>query len=240
METEAPLRAPAGARPAFWWRALSPLLVVAAAFVAVVVVTVVLLSVASDEVAGVAGVAAGGLAMLLGGLLLLRRLPAHERRLATAVKHTPLGSLAHGVNMGVGMVIAAGAIVVLGTLVDPALEERIEDASTDLGPGVWAPAVSVVALVVFAPLAEELLFRALMLRALVRRTGFWPAALISSMVFAACHIDVWAYLFWPRYIALVVLGMALAWLYRWRGYWASVAAHATVNGVASVALLLQA
>jgi membrane protease YdiL (CAAX protease family) len=69
----------------------------------------------------------------------------------------------------------------------------------------------------------------------VRRIRFWPAALISSLLFAAAHAD--AYLLWPRAIALAGTGVVLAWLYRWRGYWASVTAHATVNVVAATALV---
>jgi membrane protease YdiL (CAAX protease family) len=239
MGTEAPQPAPTTPPPGFWWRVLSPLLVVLAGFVAVVVVTVVLLAVVSEDLAGTAGAAAGGLVMLLGALWLRRGLPAHERRRTTALKHSALGAAAQGVNLGVGMVIASGAVIVLGTLIDSGLEDRIDDASADLGPGFWGAVLSVLALVVLAPLAEELLFRGLMLRGLVRRMGFWPAAVVSGMAFGACHIDVWIYLFWPRYIALVGLGVALAWLYRWRGYAASVAAHATVNAVASIALLVQ-
>ena len=37
--------------------------------------------------------------------------------------------------------------------------------------------------------------------------------------------------------ALALTGLALAWLYRRRGYWASVTAHATVNIVAAIALV---
>ncbi len=91
------------------------------------------------------------------------------------------------------------------------------------------------AVVVLAPLGEELLFRGLLLRGLVRRIRFWPAAVVSSLLFAAAHVD--AYLLWPRAIALVGTGVVLAWLYRWRGYWASVTAHATVNIVAAIALV---
>jgi membrane protease YdiL (CAAX protease family) len=32
-------------------------------------------------------------------------------------------------------------------------------------------------------------------------------------------------------------GLVLAWLYRRRGYWGSVAAHATVNAIASISLI---
>ncbi len=42
--------------------------------------------------------------------------------------------------------------------------------------------LTVVAVVVLAPLGEELLFRGLLLRGLVRKLRFWPAAAISLAV----------------------------------------------------------
>jgi len=58
---------------------------------------------------------------------------------------------------------------------------------------------------------------------------------LSSLLFASAHAD--SYLLWPRALSLVLTGLVLAWLYRWRGYWASVTAHATVNLVAAIALV---
>ncbi len=221
---------------------LSPPAAVIAAFISLFVVAIIasaVLGSSREEEIGTIAVAFGGGAILGFGVLLLMRLPRHERRVAMETKRGLRGAVLHGVNLGVGMVITAGALVILGTLIDPSLEERLEDATTELGPGVWGTALTVFALVVLAPLGEELVFRVLLLRALARRMSFWAAALISSVVFACAHLDVWIYMFWPRFIALVVIGMGLAWLYRWRGFWAAVAAHATVNAVASIALIAQ-
>lgn len=228
--------------PGFWWRVLSPPGAVLLAFIVLFVVAGVGFAAFGEEhedSIGTIAVVVGGAAILGFGLLLLRRLPEHERRVALARKHTLRGAVLHGVNIGIGMVIAAGVIILLGMLVDPGLEDRIDDTAPELGPGVWGAVLTVFALVVLAPLGEELLFRVLMLRALTRRMAFWPAAVVSGAVFATVHIDAWIDLFWPRWIALVVVGVALAWIYRWRGYWAAVAAHATVNIVASIALIAQ-
>lgn len=192
-----------------------------------------------EDSIGTVAVGVGGASILGFGLLLLWRLPAHERRIALASKHSLRGAVLHGVNIGIGMVIAAGIIIVLGMLVDSGLEDRIDDTAAELGPGVWGTVVTLIALVVLAPLGEELVFRVLLLRALARRMSFWGAAVVSGLIFGTVHIDAWIDLFWPRFIALVVVGIGLAWLYRWRGYWAAVAAHATVNTVASIALLAQ-
>jgi membrane protease YdiL (CAAX protease family) len=139
-----------------------------------------------------------------------------------------------GIGIGFALLIMALVIVATGSAIDPVVERRIEEVE-DIGTAPWQLALLVVALVVLAPLGEELLFRVLLLRGLVRRMPFWGAALISALAFTSAHID--AYLLWPRAIALVLTGVGLAWLYRRRGYWAAVAAHATVNTIASIALI---
>jgi membrane protease YdiL (CAAX protease family) len=51
------------------------------------------------------------------------------------------------------------------------------------------PAVfGAIAVVVFAPLAEELLFRGLLLRGLLRRTNAAGAVLLCGFLFAAAHL----------------------------------------------------
>jgi membrane protease YdiL (CAAX protease family) len=44
-----------------------------------------------------------------------------------------------------------------------------------------------ISAVAIAPLVEEIAFRGLMLRAMMRRLGYWPAAGLSSLVFALLH-----------------------------------------------------
>lgn len=227
--------APALPGPGFLWRVLSPIGAVLLAFVLLVVGAGILdaASVSEDGAAAVLSFATS-LLLLLFGLYLWTRLPAHERRLAVALKHSARGAVGLGVTIGIGLVIGAAAIILAGSAIDSNVERRIEEVE-EIGTAPWQIALTVAAVVVLAPLGEELLFRGLLLRALVRRVRFWPAAAISSLLFAAAHAD--AYLIWPRALALVLTGVVLAWLYRWRGYWASVTAHATVNVVAAIALV---
>jgi membrane protease YdiL (CAAX protease family) len=226
---------PAVGRPGFLWRVLSPIGAVLLAFVVLAIGAVVLdgTSLSDDATAALLSFGTSVL-LLVFGVVLWRGLPAHERRAAVALKHSARGALGLGVTIGIGLVIGAGAIILLGSAIDPVVERRLDEVD-EIGTVPWQIVLTVVAVVVLAPLGEELLFRGLLLRALVRRMRFLPAAVISALLFAAAHAD--SYLLWPRAVALVGTGVVLAWLYRWRGYFASVAAHATVNVVAAVALV---
>ncbi len=116
--------------------------------------------------------------------------------------------------MGLVIVIGAAIILLAGSAIDPA-SSGAWTRSRSIGSAPWQLVLMVIALVVLAPLGEELLFRGLLLRGLVRRMPFWPAALISSVLFAAAHAD--AYVLWPRAIALIGTGVVLAWIYRRAG-----------------------
>lgn len=226
------------APPGFAWRVGSPIGAVVVAF-AVLVVAAGALSAAdlSDDSLGAILAFGTSLLLLTFAVLLWQRLPEHNRHWAIAPRRPDPGSLARGVALGFGIVVGAGAIIVAGSALDPAVERRLEEIES-IGTRPWQLVLTITALVVLAPLGEELLFRGLLLRALARRLRFWPAAIVSSLLFASAHAD--AYLLWPRAIALVLTGLALAWIYRRRGYWASVAAHATVNTIASIALVASA
>jgi membrane protease YdiL (CAAX protease family) len=222
-------------RPGFLWRVLSPVGAVVLAFVLLVVGAGILdaTSISEDGAAAILSFATSVL-LLVFGALLWQRLPAHERHAAVALKHSAWGAVGLGFTLGIGLVIGAATIILVGSAIDPVVERRIDEVE-EIGTAPWQIALTVVAVVVLAPLGEELLFRGLLLRALVRRLRFWPSAAISSVIFAMAHAD--SYLLWPRALALFLTGLVLAWLYRWRGYWASVTAHATVNAVAAVALV---
>jgi hypothetical protein len=50
-----------------------------------------------------------------------------------------------------------------------------------------AVAILGVLTVILAPLTEELVFRGLLLRSFMRRMTFWPAAIVSTLIFALFH-----------------------------------------------------
>jgi membrane protease YdiL (CAAX protease family) len=54
--------------------------------------------------------------------------------------------------------------------------------------GAAAAVVVVITAVVLAPVAEEIAFRGLLLRAFMRRLHFWPSAALSSLLFALLHV----------------------------------------------------
>lgn len=221
--------------PSFWWRALSPIgaLVCAFALAGLVAIPLSVTSMGEDGLLTVVQ-CLSSLLIVLFGLLLLRRLPALDRRRALAPKGRLGASIGIGLAAGIGMVALSVAIVGIGIALDPGLEEGLERIALEFEPVPWQTALLVIALVVFAPFGEELLFRVLLLRALVHRMSFWRAAALSAVLFTAAHPD--SYLLWPRAAALVVSGVALAWIYRKRGYPAAVAAHATLNGIAAISV----
>ncbi len=86
---------------------------------------------------------------------------------------------------------------------------------------------------VLAPLSEEALFRGLLLPALRRRMGMWPAAWLSALLFALVHppIDM------P---AILALGVALALAFEHSGsVLAPLTAHLANNLYGLAALALQ-
>jgi membrane protease YdiL (CAAX protease family) len=113
--------------------------------------------------------------------------------------------------------------------------EVMNELAESLAAGPLATLVSVLLVVLVAPLVEEAIFRGVLLSGLMRR--FSPAAsiAISSTLFAAIHFDPW------RAVPLGFLGAVLAYLaWQSRSVWPAVLAHALVNGVAYLIALAMA
>jgi membrane protease YdiL (CAAX protease family) len=92
--------------------------------------------------------------------------------------------------------------------------------STDTG---WLGAT--FALVVVAPLTEEVFFRGLILRGLLGRQRLRVALLISATLFALAHLNPW------QFVSAAVLGVLFGWwYYRTRSNWPGLLGHALVNG----------
>lgn len=83
-----------------------------------------------------------------------------------------------------------------------------------------------LAVVVAAPLGEELFFRGLVFRGLARIAGPALAVAGSGLAFAAVHANV------AVVLPFAAIGMIFAWAYRASGsLWTTILAHAIFNGV---------
>lgn len=225
--------------PGAAWRIAWPIAMVAIGIAVLVVVAAGMDAAgASDDTTTAIATFVGSGVILLGGLLLVRVLPPAQRRVTLATKGRLWPGIGIGLAVGLGCVVGSGAIIAAGAELDEGAKQSLEDLQLSVGVTWWQMALIVTALVIFAPLGEELLFRGLELRGLVRLMPFAVAAPISGVIFTAAHLD--AYLVWPRAVALILVGWVLAWIYRRRGLVGSVMAHGTVNAVAAIALISQA
>ncbi len=105
---------------------------------------------------------------------------------------------------------------------------------TQNAPLAWRVALALMA-ISLAPLTEELLFRGVLLSALIPRCGMRLAVLLSAAGFAAIHLPglQWQWYALPE---LIALGVVLAWLrVHYQSLWPAVLAHGTHNAMALAA-----
>jgi hypothetical protein len=155
-----------------------------------------------------------------------------------------LAGLPHSLGRGAGAAVRAGLLwgvvawfgstLLLGVIVlllqaigiDPE-PQTAELAVANLDPWIVIPAV-----VILAPIAEEIFFRGVVFNAWLREGGRRWAFIGSSLLFAAIHLSL------ASLVPIFALGLALAWVYdRTRNLLAPIVMHAVVNGV-SVAFVL--
>ncbi|MGQ0606946.1 MAG: lysostaphin resistance A-like protein [Chloroflexota bacterium] len=157
-----------------------------------------------------------------GALAALPSLPGHD----------PAGAVRAGLGWGVvawlgATLVSAGVVWVLEQMGFEPQPQAAEQAIQLVDP--W---LVILAVVILAPIAEEVFFRGVVFNAWMREGGPRWAFIGSSAVFAVIHISVVAVL------PIFLLGLALAWIYRrTRNLLAPIAMHAMVNGI-SVALAL--
>jgi phosphatidylglycerol---prolipoprotein diacylglyceryl transferase len=88
---------------------------------------------------------------------------------------------------------------------------------------LWA---SMFLLMIVAPVTEELMFRGLILRGLLRRFSLPRAFLLSSMLFGAVHLNPW------QFVSALGLGLMFAWWYaRTQSLIPSLIGHALANSI---------
>jgi membrane protease YdiL (CAAX protease family) len=124
-------------------------------------------------------------------------------------------------------IAAAGMAILLEAIgIDP------EPQAAEQAIALVEPWLVIIAVVILAPIAEEVFFRGVVFNALLREGGRRWAYLGSSVLFAVIHLSLVAL------VPIFLLGLALAWVYeRTNNLLAPIAMHATVNTI-SVALAL--
>src|SRR5262249_937790 len=96
---------------------------------------------------------------------------------------------------------------------------------------VWGKAIILLGGGLAAPVAEEIFFRGAQFGAFVGAGRPILGAAVTSIFFASCHLDL------LNFVAFVVVGLSLAWLYRrTRSIVAAIVAH-LVNNVVTFLLL---
>lgn len=98
-----------------------------------------------------------------------------------------------------------------------------------------------VGLVIVPPLVEEFVMRGFLFSGLRSKLSLWPAALLTSLIFAVAHLQIGAGAP-PLYVAAIdtfILSMFLVYLrVKTGGIWAGMLVHALKNGIAFSALFL--
>ena len=142
-----------------------------------------------------------------------------------------------GAGIGFGVIAWLGSTIVaaLSAAVLQALGMEVEPQAAAQAIEQVEPWLVVVALVILAPIAEEIFFRGVVFNALRREGGRTWAYIGSAALFAVIHLSL------PVLVPLFLLGLALAWIYeRSNNLLAPMAAHAAVNAISvAVALLVR-
>ena len=119
-------------------------------------------------------------------------------------------------------------IFAVGVVLEPLLEV-LPDLEFDPGRGLW----TLVSLVVFAPVFEELLCRGVVLGSLRGRFGVTAAWLVSSLFFGLLHVQP------VQVVSATVIGLVLGFVYlATDSLWSSMILHALNNAAAYLLMIL--
>lgn len=131
-------------------------------------------------------------------------------------------------------------IMIAGALV-PSLNVDQEQQLGFSPIGTGQLVLTFISLVILPPIVEELLMRGFLYSSLKKAMPVLGAALTTSVIFAAAHLQFGsgAPLLWVAAIDTFVLSLFLVWLREKTGsLWAGMMLHALKNGIAFVALFI--
>ena len=169
-------------------------------------------------------------------LLLVSWLFVYRPRALAALPHfpgrEPLKAAARGVAWGIAAWVVSTVLIGIVAVVLQQIGMEPEPQAAERAIELLNPVLVVVAIVIVAPIAEEVFFRGVVFNAWLREGGRRFAFIGSALLFAIIHVSLLSL------VPIFVLGLMLAWIYDRTGTLvAPIAMHATVNGI-SVALAL--
>ena len=139
-----------------------------------------------------------------------------------------LGVLIGGPAWILGALLSVLASALLSGLGQPTDQQIVEQLVPNLNPVLAA-----VAIVIVAPIAEEIFFRGVVFNAWLREYGFWVALIGSSLIFALIHVSLYAFL------PILMLALILGYVYhQTRSLLTVIAVHATFNAISTALLFL--
>lgn len=121
---------------------------------------------------------------------------------------------------GLGLAIAAFFIARVITAIYTVIAQQLglepsQDLARELprafGTGTAGFILAIIVVAVIAPVVEELFFRGFLYTALRKRWGIVAAVILSSVIFSFFHFNVF------NFIPIVIIGVALAYLYEITG-----------------------
>lgn len=134
-----------------------------------------------------------------------------------------------GAAVGCYLMVGAYAFAVDALGIDILIPEST--VPTEILRDRWTIVLTAITATVGAPISEELFFRGLIFGGLLR-WGFLPAAALSSLLFAAVHLDI------GSLVPFTIIGLTLAWVYWRRGcLWDAIAFHVLFNSASFILLV---
>lgn len=177
---------------------------------------------------------------ILAPALVLQRMYSGTwpRRLIPAMPEKPLGWATLGAllvaTVFVGLLANIGAALVVHFV--PTLQERQAEYMVIMQqllnpPEWWKALAGILAITVFAPVCEEILFRGTILKVQLRDNKPAVAIVVNGLMFGVIHFNEMSL------VSLSVVGAFFAWLtYRTGSVMPAIFSHAALNGVNGVVL----
>lgn len=145
-----------------------------------------------------------------------------------------LRAMGAGIGWGVLAWIVASALTFAMVVLLERLGVEPELQVAEQAIAALDPVLIVLAVVVLAPVAEEIFFRGVAFNAWLAERGRRFAYIGSAALFAVIHVSL------VSVLPIFLLGLALAWVYRrTASLVAPIAMHATVNGISVTIALLE-